>query len=71
MQNSSVAKIIELSAQSSKSFEHAIETGLVRASETLRGIQGVWIKEQSLAVTDGKISAYRVVMKVTFVFEGA
>jgi flavin-binding protein dodecin len=69
MQDTGIAKIIELSAQSSKSFEDAIDSGIARANKTLRNIQGVWIKEQSLSVTDGKISAYRVVMKVTFVFE--
>jgi flavin-binding protein dodecin len=66
---SSVAKVIEISAQSPKSFQDAVDTGVARASATLRNVEGVWIKEQSLSVADGKIKAYRVVMKVTFVFE--
>ena len=64
-----VAKIIELSSQSNKSFQDAMEAGVARAHKTLRNIQGVWIKEQSLSIKDGKIDGYRVVMKVTFLFE--
>ena len=66
--STTVAKIIELSSQSPTSFQDAIEAGVARASQTLRNIEGVWIKEQSLSVVDGKIKAYRVIMKVTFVF---
>lgn len=62
-----VAKIIEISAQSAVSFHDAIERGLSRASATLKGIQGAWVKEQEVVLEDGKIAAYRVVMKVTFV----
>lgn len=64
-----VAKVIEISAESPTSFQDAIDLGVERASKTLRNVEGVWIKEQSLSVADGKVKAYRVVMKVTFVFE--
>ncbi len=62
-----VAKVTELTAESTKSFEDAIHVGLSRASRTLKGIQGAWIAEQKVVWSDGKISAYRVTMKVTFV----
>jgi hypothetical protein len=67
--SATVAKVIEISSQSPTSFQDAIDAGVARAAQTLRNVEGVWIKEQSLSVADGKIKAYRVVMKVTFVFE--
>ena len=64
-----VGKIIELTAESSDSFEDAIRQGVSKASETVRNIQGVWIKEQKVKVDDGEISAFRVDLKVTFVLD--
>tara|TARA_B110000977_G_scaffold135464_1_gene172327 strand:- start:117 stop:260 length:144 start_codon:yes stop_codon:yes gene_type:complete len=46
-----------------------LESGIARASKTLKGISGVWIADQKVVVTDGKISEYRVVMKITFLLE--
>jgi flavin-binding protein dodecin len=62
-----VAKVTEITATSSKSFDDAVRVGLARASETLSGIQGAWVKEQKVDVRDGEITGYRVNMKVTFV----
>ncbi len=67
----SVAKVIEISASSTKSFEDAIQQGIDRASETVENIEGAWIKEQKVVVANGKIKEYRVDMKVTFVLQGA
>ena len=64
-----VAKIIELTAESPDSFEDAIRQGIAKASETVRNIQGVWVKEQKVRVADGEISAFRVDLKITFVLE--
>lgn len=64
-----VAKVTEITATSSKSFDDAVRVGLARASETLKGIQGAWVKEQKVDVRDGEITGYRVNMKVTFVLE--
>jgi flavin-binding protein dodecin len=64
-----VAKVTEITATSSKSFDDAVRVGLARASETLSGIQGAWVKEQKVDVRDGEITGYRVNMKVTFVLE--
>ena len=66
----SVARVTELSSTSSKSFEDAIQQGIDRAAKTLRGIQGAWIKEQNITVDNGKITAYKVNMLVTFILEG-
>ena len=64
-----VAKITEISARSEKSFEDAVRSGLERAGQTLRNISGAWVKEQKVEVADGRITAYQVIMQVTFVLE--
>jgi flavin-binding protein dodecin len=66
----SVAKVVELTSNSPKSFEDAIRQGVTRASKTLKNIEGAWIKEQQVSITDGRITGYRVNMLVTFVLEG-
>lgn len=63
----SVAKVIEISSESTKSFEDAMEKGIERTAKTVENIRGVWVKEMSATVEDGKIASYRVDMKVTFV----
>ena len=63
----SVAKVIEISATSPKSFEDAIRQGIARACETVDDVRGAWIKEQEVRLKDGKITEFRVNMKVTFV----
>jgi flavin-binding protein dodecin len=65
----SVAKISEITAESPKSFEDAIEQGLKRASRTLKGIQGAWVKEQKVVWGGDGVTAWRVTMKVTFVLQ--
>ena len=65
----SVAKVSEISATSSKSFEDAVQQGLARASKTLRGIQAAWIKEQRVRCDNGRIVEYQVNMMVTFVLD--
>ena len=63
----SVAKTSEISASSSKSFEDAISKGVKKMSETVKNIEGAWVKEQKVVVKDGDIASYRVTMKVTFI----
>ena len=65
----SIAKVTEVIASSTKSFDDALESGIARASKTLKGISGAWIADQKVVVKDGKISEYRVVMKITFLLE--
>lgn len=65
----SVARITEISASSSKSFEKAIKNGINRATDTLQNVTGAWVESQKVTVKDGKIDQYRVVIKVTFVLK--
>ncbi|CAN7358832.1 dodecin family protein [Aminobacter aminovorans] len=63
----SVARVTEITSSSTKSFKDAIEEGISRASKTLKNVEGAWIQDQKVVVEDGKIVAYRVNMKVTFI----
>ena len=65
----SVARVVEISATSDKSFEDAVQQGIARASKTLRQIRSAWIKEQEVQIKDEKIVGYKVNMLVTFVLE--
>ena len=65
----SVAKIIEISAESPEGFEAAIREGIARAAKTVKNIKGAWVQDQQVVIRDQKIVAYRVDMKVTFVME--
>ncbi len=62
----SVAKVIEISSESNKSFDDAIEQGLQKAASSVDHIDSAWIKDQIVVADDGKIKAYRVHMHVTF-----
>jgi flavin-binding protein dodecin len=63
----SVAKVIEISAESSKSFEDAIQEGISRAGKTVENIKNAWVKDQQVTVKDNKVIAFRVNLKVTFI----
>lgn len=65
----SVAKVIEICSESPRSFEDAIEAGIQQAHKTLKNVRGAWVEGQKVEVKDGKISVYRVDLKVTFVLE--
>jgi flavin-binding protein dodecin len=64
-----VARITEISARSDESFEDAINTGIERAHATLRNVKGAWVKEMKVECSDGEITAYQVMMQVTFVLD--
>ena len=64
-----VAKVIELTASSPKSIEDAIETGIKRADTTLDQIEGAWVQDIKCVVKNGKVSEWRVNMKVTFLLK--
>jgi len=66
----SVAKVTEISCSSPKSFEDAIEQGIERADKTLDKVKGAWVNEMKVEVEDGKVTGYRVNLKVTFVLKG-
>jgi dodecin len=63
----SVAKVTEITATSKKSFEDAIQLGIARANKTLKNVKGAWIANQKIDIENGKIVAYRVGMRITFV----
>ncbi|RWK40656.1 dodecin family protein [Mesorhizobium sp.] len=63
----SVARVTEITSSSNNSFQDAIEQGIARAAKTLKNVEGAWIQDQKVVVENGKISAYRVNMKVTFI----
>ena len=63
----SVAKVTEITATSKVSFEDAIQSGIARANKTLRNVKGAWIQSQKIDIEDGKVTQYRVGMRVTFV----
>ena len=65
----SVARVTEISATSSQSFEAAIQDGLDRANKTLRNVRSAWIKEQQIRLEDGNVAEYQVNMLVTFVLD--
>jgi flavin-binding protein dodecin len=65
----SIAKVVELTASSPTSFEDAVKNGVEKAGETLRHIQGAWVSEQKVDVEDGKVTAYRVTIRITFLVE--
>ncbi len=65
----SIAKVSEISATSSKSFEDAIVNGISRANKTLRNVRSAWVKEQKIRVKEGAITEYQVNMMVTFVID--
>lgn len=65
----SVARVTEITSSSTNSFEDAIEQGVARAVKTLKNVEGAWVQEQKVVVEGGKITAYRVNMKVTFILE--
>lgn len=65
----SVAKVIEVSASSPASFDDAVKSGIAEVSKTVKGVQGAWVNEQNVVVKDGKVTEYRVNMKVTFVVD--
>ena len=65
----SVGTVIEISSESPKSFEDAIQDGITRASKTIHGIKSAWVKEQHVVIDNSKVALYRVDLKVTFVLD--
>ncbi len=66
----SVARVTEISSTSTRGFEDAIQQGIARATQTLRGVTSAWVKEQQVKIQDGKAAEYQVNLVITFVLEG-
>lgn len=65
----SIARVTEVIATSTTSFEDAISSAVERASKTLRGVRGAWVKEMKVDITNGRISNYNVDLLITFVMD--
>jgi dodecin len=65
----SMLKVIEVLAESPHGFDEAVQAAVTMASETVREIKSVYIKEMSALVENGKITSYRVNAKISFVVE--
>ncbi len=65
----SVARVVEISATNPDSFEAAINEGINRATSTLRGVQGCWVKDMNVLIDNGNIVGYKVNLAITFVLE--
>lgn len=61
-----VLKVIELLCDSSKSWEDATAKGVAKASKTLKGLKSAYVQSQSVVINNGKITSYRVNLKVSF-----
>jgi dodecin len=64
-----VAKIIEITSSSPSSIEEAVENGIRRADSSLENVEGAWIQDIKCVVKNGKVSEWRVNMKVTFLLK--
>jgi flavin-binding protein dodecin len=62
----SFARVTELSATSETSFEDAVNKAVARATKTLRGVEGAWVKDMNFSLDDGNIKGYRVNLEVNF-----
>ena len=62
-----VAKTIEIISSSTESIEAAVRDGIAKASETVNGIEGAWVKGTKAIVRDNKVVEWRVIIKVTFI----
>lgn len=63
----SIARVTEIKASSTESFEDAARNGIARAGKTIKNIKGAWVAEQEVIVEDDKITEFRVLLKVTFI----
>lgn len=64
-----VLKVIEIMADSEKSWQDAAENAVLQASKTVKNVKSVWIKDQDALVRNGKIAEYRVTTRITFAVE--
>ena len=64
-----VARVTEISATNSESVEAAINEGVNRATSTLRGVEGAWVKDMNVMIDNGSITGYKVNLAITFLLE--
>jgi flavin-binding protein dodecin len=61
-----VLKVIEILANSEKSWEDATKKAVKHASKSVKNIRSVYVQDQSASVTDGEVTDFRVNLKITF-----
>ena len=64
-----IAKVSEITATSTKSFNDAIESGVKRAGKTLKNLASAWVADQEVMIENNKVIGYRVRLRVTFILE--
>lgn len=64
-----VAKTIEIVAGSSAGIEDAVQAGVAKVAETVKGIEGAWVKDTKAVIRDGKVAEWRVTLAVTFIVD--
>ncbi len=62
-----IAKVIEVISSSTTGFEDAVSSGIAKAAETVDNIEGAWVKDTKVTVSNGKISEWRVILSITFI----
>jgi flavin-binding protein dodecin len=67
---SSIVKVLEIIAESDKSFDDAAQQAVREAAKSVRGIKSIWIENFSATVEGDRITQYRVNAKVSFLVEG-
>jgi flavin-binding protein dodecin len=67
--DNSVARVTEIIASSTVSFDDAVTVGIARACKTLQNVTAAWVQDQKVEVSDGKIQSYRVNLKITFILK--
>jgi flavin-binding protein dodecin len=65
----SMLKVIEVLAESSKSWEDAAQQAVANAAKTVRSVKSIWIDNLEATVEDGKIKTYRINAKISFILE--
>ncbi len=65
----SIARVTEVIATSTKSFDDAVQKGVRRSAKTLKNVKSAWVKDQSVDIKKGKIITYKVILNVTFVLK--
>lgn len=65
----SIAKVIELTARSTESFEDAAQQAVDKARESVRAIREAWIRDQKIRIQDGKVAEYQVDVKITILVD--
>lgn len=65
-----IVKVIEVLAESDKSWEDAAQNVVTEAGKTLHGVKSIWVKNLNAEVANGKITSWRLNCKISFELDG-